>query len=131
MGLAVVAGDMASADYYVNIRKCLASGLFMQVAHLQRQGHYLTCKDNQVVAIHPSSVLDGKPAWVVFQDFVLTSRNYIRTVTSQRIEWLVELEPNYFDLETWPEGETKLELERTYRRISQDREWAAKRGSGK
>lgn len=34
----------------------------MQVAHLQKQGHYLTAKDNQVVAIHPSSVLDNKPA---------------------------------------------------------------------
>ena len=32
-----------------------------QVAHLQKQGHYLTAKDNQVVAIHPSSVLDSKP----------------------------------------------------------------------
>lgn len=32
-----------------------------QVAHLQKQGHYLTAKDNQVVAIHPSSVLDNKP----------------------------------------------------------------------
>lgn len=32
-----------------------------QVAHLQKQGHYLTAKDNQVVAIHPSSVLEDKP----------------------------------------------------------------------
>jgi len=31
------------------------------VAHLQKQGHYLTVKDNQVVAIHPSSVIGDKP----------------------------------------------------------------------
>ena len=31
------------------------------MAHLQKQGHYLTAKDNQVVAIHPSSVLEDKP----------------------------------------------------------------------
>ena len=127
MGLPIVQGDFSSSDYYLNIRKCLAAGLFMQVAHLQRQGHYLTAKDNQVVAIHPSSVLDTKPAWIVFQDFVLTTRNFVRTVTAQRIEWLVELAPHYFDLETWPEGETKIELERTYRRIMQDREAAARR----
>ena len=131
MGLAIVQGDFSSSDYYTNIRKCLASGLFMQVAHLQRQGHYLTAKDNQVVAIHPSSVLDTKPAWIVFQDFVMTSRNFVRTVTAQRVEWLVELAPHYFDLETWPEGETKLELERTYRRIMQDKEAAARRGGGR
>lgn len=120
-GLQVVAGDYSQPDYYINIRKCLATGLFMQVAHLQRQGHYLTAKDHQVVAIHPSSVLDGKPAWIVFQDFVMTSRNFVRTVTSQRVEWLVETAPHYFDLETWPEGETKQELERVYRRIMQEK----------
>jgi pre-mRNA-splicing factor ATP-dependent RNA helicase DHX15/PRP43 len=53
--------DFNSSEYYVNLRRCLSSGLFMQVAHLQKQGHYLTVKDNQVVAIHPSSVLDYKP----------------------------------------------------------------------
>ena len=39
----------------------------MQVAHLQKQGHYLTVKDHQVVSIHPSSVVDSKPPWVLFQ----------------------------------------------------------------
>ena len=120
LGLSVVNGDLTSPDYYSNIRKCLAAGLFMQVAHMQRQGHYLTAKDNQIVAVHPSSVLDSKPAWILFQDFVLTTRNYVRTVTSVRVEWLVDLAPHYFDLENWPEGETKQELERAYRRVMQD-----------
>jgi hypothetical protein len=43
-----------SSDYYPNIRKAMCSGFFMQVAHLERTGHYLTAKDNQVVALHPS-----------------------------------------------------------------------------
>lgn len=40
--------DFNSRDYYVNIRKSLLSGYFMQVAHLEKTGHYLTVKDNQV-----------------------------------------------------------------------------------
>ena len=40
--------DFASRDYYINIRKALVTGFFMQTAHLQRSGHYLTVKDNQV-----------------------------------------------------------------------------------
>jgi pre-mRNA-splicing factor ATP-dependent RNA helicase DHX15/PRP43 len=111
----IVSGDFNSADYYNNIRKCLTNGLFMQVAHLQKQGHYLTVKDQQVVAIHPSSVLDNKPAFILFQDFVLTSRNFVRTVSAVRLDWLVELAPHYYDLANWPEGETKTELERAYR----------------
>ncbi len=120
LGISVVSGDYTSDNYYINIRKCLTAGLFMQVAHMQRQGHYLTAKDNQVVAIHPSTVLDHKPQWILFQDFVLTSRNFVRTVTNTRLEWLVEIAPHYFDLENWPEGETKKELEGAYRRLLQD-----------
>jgi pre-mRNA-splicing factor ATP-dependent RNA helicase DHX15/PRP43 len=86
LSLPLLSTDFSSPDYYTNLRKCLSCGLFMQVAHLQKQGHYLTAKDNQVVAIHPSSVIDNKPAWVLFQDFVLTTRNFVRTVTITRIE---------------------------------------------
>lgn len=49
--------DFKSKDYYINIRKALVSGFFMQVAHLERNGHYVTAKDNQVVNLHPSTVV--------------------------------------------------------------------------
>ena len=113
--------DFHSKDYYVNIRKALCSGFFMQVrqnifkhistqvvyggafnektvtptqyphlklelvelqvAHLERTGHYLTIKDNQIVQLHPSTCLDHKPEWVLYNEFVLTTKNYVRTVT--------------------------------------------------
>ena len=43
--------EFTSKSYYVNIRKALVSGYFMHVAHLERSGHYLTVKDNQVRAL--------------------------------------------------------------------------------
>jgi len=30
------------------------------------------------------------------------------TVSTARIEWLVELAPHYYDLENWPDGDTKV-----------------------
>jgi pre-mRNA-splicing factor ATP-dependent RNA helicase DHX15/PRP43 len=81
--------DFNSRDYYVNIRKAMLAGYFMQVAHLEKTGHYLTVKDNQVVHLHPSNCLDHKPEWVIYNEYVLTSRNFIRTVTDIRGEWLV------------------------------------------
>lgn len=125
LNLPLLSTDFTSGDYYPNLRRCLSAGLFMQVAHLQRQGHYLTVKDHQVVALHPSSVLDSKPAWVLFQDFVLTTRNFIRTVTVTRLEWLLEAAPHYFELENWPPGETREELERGYRRMMEERNYRA------
>ena len=58
-----------------------------QVAHLERTGHYLTVKDNQIVQLHPSTCLDHKPEWVLYNEFVLTTKNYIRTVTDIKAEW--------------------------------------------
>ena len=65
-----------------------------KVAHLERSGHYLTVKDNQVVSIHPSSVLDNKPVWCMFEEFVLTSKNYIRTVTGVQVRVVVPSSPS-------------------------------------
>ena len=53
--------DVANVNYFSNIKKCLLSGFFMQVAHRERTGHYLTIKDNQVVKVYPSSVLKNNP----------------------------------------------------------------------
>ena len=61
----------------------------MQVAHLEKTGHYLTVKDHQVVGLHPSTGLEFKPEWVLYNEFVLTSKNFIRTVTYIRGEWCV------------------------------------------
>ncbi|KAF5936673.1 hypothetical protein HYC85_024179 [Camellia sinensis] len=70
-------------ENFVNQRALKAAD---NVAHLERTGHYLTVKDNQVVHLHPSNCLDHKPEWVIYNEFVLTSRNFIRTVTGVRGE---------------------------------------------
>jgi HrpA-like RNA helicase len=60
-----------------------------KAAHLERTGHYLTVKDNQVVQLHPSACLDHKPEWVIYNEFVLTTKNYIRTITDIKPEWYI------------------------------------------
>jgi pre-mRNA-splicing factor ATP-dependent RNA helicase DHX15/PRP43 len=51
---------------YGNIKKCILSGYFTQVAMIQKNNAYLTVKDSQIVAIHPSSVLKFKPNTVLY-----------------------------------------------------------------
>ena len=68
------------------VPEALACGFFMQVAH--KVGLlYVTMKDNQSVSIHPSCGLSRKPEWVLFNEFILTSRPFIRTVTAINPEW--------------------------------------------
>ncbi|KAF9592683.1 hypothetical protein IFM89_016760 [Coptis chinensis] len=114
--------DFSSRDYYVNIKTTMLAGYFMQVAHLERAGHYLTVKDNQVVHLHPSNCLDHKPEWAIYNEYVLTSRNFIRTVTDIRGEWLVDIAPHYYDLANFPSCEAKRVLEKHYKKREKERE---------
>lgn len=50
----------------------------MQVAHKSGAGKsasYTTIKDNQIVAPHPSTTLDHSPEFLLYNEFVLTTRN--------------------------------------------------------
>lgn len=103
--------DFNTTNYYFNIRKALVEGFFMQVAYLEQTKHYVTIKDNQIVQLHPSTCLGHRPNWVMYNEFVLTTKNYIRTVTDVKPEWLLTIAPQYYDLNNFPECEAKRQLE--------------------
>jgi len=71
---------------YQRVRQALVPGFFTQVARREERG-YLTIKDNQQVSLHPSCGLDTQPEWVLFNEFILTTRPYVRTVTVVNPEW--------------------------------------------
>lgn len=89
--LDLVSTPFEDKKYYENIRRALVSGFFMQVAKKEGQGKnmYVTVKDNQTVLLHPSTVLGQESEWIVYNEFVLTTKNYVRTVTGVRGEWLL------------------------------------------
>jgi pre-mRNA-splicing factor ATP-dependent RNA helicase DHX15/PRP43 len=96
------------------IRRALLAGFFMQAARLERpNGSYKTVKDEQPVRLHPSTVLSHFPVWVTYNEFVLTSQHYIRTVSAIEPDWLLELAPHYYDIARMPNGDIKRDLERT------------------
>ena len=71
--------------------------------------------------MHPSAVLDHKPEWVVYNEFVLTSKNYIRTVTDAKGEWLLQVGAHYYELDNFPQGEARRALERLYAKRAKDK----------
>eukprot|EP00474_Spongospora_subterranea_P002014 CRZ02472.1 hypothetical protein [Spongospora subterranea] len=81
------------ADEYV--RRCLASGLFLNSAVLQADGTYRTHTD-QLANIHPTSSLfnqRSRPFCVVFTELVHTTKLYMRTVSGIDASWLPEVAP--------------------------------------
>lgn len=104
--------------YYENIRRALVAGFFMQVAKKEGSSKsYITVKDNQNVLLHPSTVLNQDAEWLVYNEFVLTTKNYIRTVTTVKPEWLLDIAPNYYDISTFAKGEVKTALVRAAERV--------------
>ncbi|ESQ43663.1 hypothetical protein EUTSA_v10015658mg, partial [Eutrema salsugineum] len=109
--------EFNSCDYYINIRKSLLAGYFMQVAHLERTGHYATVKDNNLlVHLDPSNCLDHKPEWVIYNEYVLKSLIFIQTVTYICGEWLLDVAPQYYNLANFPNSEAKRVLQKCYKK---------------
>lgn len=114
----LIEGNFESLSYYDNIRKALTNGFFMQVAKKKSSGKgYITVKDSQDVLLHPSTVLAQQDEWVIYNEFVLTSKNYIRTVTSIRAEWLIEFAPDYYDLDNFQQDDVRMSLARVHERV--------------
>ena len=124
-------------NYYTNIRRALVAGFFMQVAMKEGTSKtYVTVKDNQTVILHPSTVLQTESDWVLYNEFVLTTKNYIRTVTTVKPEWLMvslpslkqvacsrfanfaqDIAPTYYDITTFGKGAVKSALQRTIDKV--------------
>ncbi|KAL1915012.1 uncharacterized protein VTP21DRAFT_7717 [Calcarisporiella thermophila] len=115
-GLGIVSISPEDRSYSVNIRKALVAGYFMHVAHVDRNGRYLTIKDNQRVELHPSCRLEHTPEWVMYHEYVLTKAHFIRTVSPISGEWLLEVAPSFYDLRNFPNCAAKQALERLQRR---------------
>jgi pre-mRNA-splicing factor ATP-dependent RNA helicase DHX15/PRP43 len=114
-GLDVIRGDHVLDDSRMNIRRALLSGYFMQVAYKSgKGGAYLTVKDNQLVTLHPSCGMTHSPQWVLYNEFVLTKKQYIRDCTEVHGMWLVEQAADYYDMDNFPEGQAKTALQSLY-----------------
>lgn len=80
-------------------QKAITSGFFRNAARKDPQEGYRTVTDNQVVYIHPSSALfNRQPEWVVYHELVLTTKEYMREVTTIDPKWLVEFAPAFFKM---------------------------------
>lgn len=82
-----------------SVRKCLLTGLFQNLAELQRDKQYVTVGTRQAVHIHPSSALFGSlPHCVLFTELIQTGRCYMRDLSVVDPNWLEDVNPAYAKL---------------------------------
>lgn len=113
------------------IQKAICSGFFRNAAKKDPQEGYRTVVDGQVVYIHPSSCLINiKPEWTIYHELVLTTKEYMREVTTIDPRWLVEFAPTFFkfsDPTKLSRNKRKLKLEPLYNKYEEPNAWRISR----
>ncbi|GBE61399.1 pre-mRNA-splicing factor ATP-dependent RNA helicase [Babesia ovata] len=79
------------------VAKSVCAGFFHHSARRDPQEGYRTILDQQNVFIHPSSALYNRsPEYVVYHELVMTTKEYMRDLTTVKAQWLLELAPSMF-----------------------------------
>lgn len=121
-------GASGNLEFANEIRRAIVKGFFTKVAlSLPTKHQFMTLKDDVKCLLFPTTFLDRRPKFVVYNELVLTSNTYIRTATAVSEDWLLEASPSYFAQEEF-EGITKQVFDDIYRR--QKRHAAEKRSRG-
>ncbi|CRH00715.1 pre-mRNA-splicing factor ATP-dependent RNA helicase PRP16, putative [Plasmodium relictum] len=81
------------------LRKTICSGYFHNASKLKSFSEYINLRTNVSCHVHPNSSLYNigyTPDYVVYQEIVFTTKEFMRNVTTVEPEWLCELGPLFF-----------------------------------
>ncbi|GIQ88824.1 hypothetical protein KIPB_011163, partial [Kipferlia bialata] len=72
------------------VLQAMCTGYKANIARKTDDGRtYRTARGNQTAVIHPSSCVTDQPAVVIYQEFVHTTRTYLRCVAPVKQQWIV------------------------------------------
>ena len=79
------------------LRKALTAGFFARAARREGKDTFRTLSEGNTVFLHPASALFGKnPDFVVFNELVFTTKEYMRGVSVIDPRWLVHVAPAFY-----------------------------------
>jgi len=82
------------------ILKCIISGFFANVARLGPDGLYRTIRGSRRVQLYPNSILakyGAPPEFVVFDQYLSLSQDFLRGCSKIHPRWLLELAPHFYE----------------------------------
>ncbi len=81
---------------YDRVRKTITSGFFTHVETKDKEG-YKTLVDNQTIYIYPSSAFFNRaPEWVVYNELVLTKKEFMREYTAIESKLLTDVAGRFY-----------------------------------
>jgi pre-mRNA-splicing factor ATP-dependent RNA helicase DHX15/PRP43 len=110
-GIEIVRIERENREREQFILRALLEGLFIQVAMLNPGSKtYLFVGGAKEAEIHPSSCLQRRPQWIMYSSYVFTNRDYVRTVSEVKVEWLFEASETFFAPENLSDGIIRMAL---------------------
>lgn len=83
----------------------LLQGMFMQTCvHNSSTKKYAFLTGQKEAQIHPSSSIRSTPTWLIYQEYVYTSTEYIRCVSDINPAWIRPTQPEFFNPERFPQS---------------------------
>jgi pre-mRNA-splicing factor ATP-dependent RNA helicase DHX38/PRP16 len=101
------------------LRRVIASAHVGKACRLKGFGEYVNVRTGLPCALHPASSLVGlgsSPEYVVYNELLLTTREYMHTVTAVQPEWLAEAGPAFYSLRVSAQ-QSSASLPSTMRRV--------------
>lgn len=83
------------------VRKAICSAYFHQGARLKGIGEYFNLRSGMPCQLHPTSALYGMgftPDYIVYNDLVMTSKEYMQCVTAVDPYWLAEMGSIFYSI---------------------------------
>ncbi|GLA59707.1 DEAH-box RNA helicase prp16 [Aspergillus tubingensis] len=114
------------------IRKCICSGFYHQAARVKGIGEFLNLRTSVSMQLHPTSALYGLgyvPEYVVYHELILTSKEYMSTVTAVDPHWLAELGGVFYSVKEkgYSQRERRITEQEFNRRVEIETQMAADR----
>lgn len=81
-------------DHFELLRKVIASGYVHHAARLKVPGQYVNLRTSVLAHLHPTSALfanGSAPEYVVYNEVILTTKEYMQVVTAVEPAWLATL----------------------------------------
>lgn len=92
---------ISSGTEWDGIRMCIASSFFHQAAQFKGIGEYRNLRTTRPCYLHPTSALHGigfTPEYVIYHELLLTTKEYMHTVTAVEGTWLAEFGPMFYSV---------------------------------
>lgn len=109
---------------YDLVRKAICSGYFTNAAKIKGIGEYVNLRTGIPCKMHPSSALftlGYAPDYIVYHELIMTSKEYMHTVSTVDPYWLAEMGSMFFSIkEPFTDRELRREKEERDRKVMEN-----------